>query len=414
MGSLYKEASSTIKVNGILGPDFPFERSVRQGCPLAPYLFILAIDVLGYLMANPKFEVEGLSLPQGGIIRDQTFADDTALYLKGTPENLDKAQRILTLFSQASGAKVNWHKMAAIWANKSERTWSWGEEVGLRWLPKGSGTRYLGIHVGFHLPPETNFEKMMFALKSKLITWSNNRLSLVGRILVANQVLLASIWYLAACWNPNPLMCARVRGLIRNFIWGGKDAPARAKVRWDTLVLPASQGGLGIIDPKSQSEALLAKLLIRGLAPGGEPWKELIRRYADQVRLPIRGKGPPTPDINWLFAAPKLKRPGPSMWKSILGSWLSVRPGLTKSNPTSAAEILRQPIFGNPSVLNTRGIPLGLGGTRDGNAFANHGYTIVKDLWCNEEKDWKSLAELEMCYHENNRKCKEEIAESIP
>jgi hypothetical protein len=24
---------------------------------------------------------------------------------------------------------------------------------------------------------------------------------------VVNQVLLASMWYLAACWNPNPRMC---------------------------------------------------------------------------------------------------------------------------------------------------------------------------------------------------------------
>jgi len=179
-------------------------------------------------------------------------------------------------------------------------------------------------------------------------------------------------------------------------------------------VLPTSQGGLGIIDPKSQSEALLAKLLIKGLAPGGEPWKELIRRYADQVRLPTHGKGPPTPNINWFFAAPKLKRPSPSMWKSILGSWMSMRPGLTKSNPTSVDEILRQPIFGNPSVLSTRGIPLGLGDTRDGIAFAKHGCTRVKDLWCSTEKDWKSLTKLEMSYHENNRKCKEDIAESIP
>ncbi len=30
VGSLYKEASSAIKVNDILGPDFPLERSVRQ------------------------------------------------------------------------------------------------------------------------------------------------------------------------------------------------------------------------------------------------------------------------------------------------------------------------------------------------------------------------------------------------
>jgi len=31
--SLYKAASSAIKVNGTMGPDFPLESSVRQGCP---------------------------------------------------------------------------------------------------------------------------------------------------------------------------------------------------------------------------------------------------------------------------------------------------------------------------------------------------------------------------------------------
>ncbi|CAM6042157.1 unnamed protein product [Sphagnum compactum] len=52
---------------------------------------------------------------------------------------------------------------------------------------------------------------------------------------------------------------------------GGKAAKTRAKVKWDTLTLPLSHGSLGVIDPKAQSEALLAKLLVRGLSPGGEP-----------------------------------------------------------------------------------------------------------------------------------------------
>lgn len=81
---------------------------------MAPYLFILTIDVLGYMMANPKHGVVGLSLPRGGLIRDQTFSDDTALYLQGSPANMDKAQAVLKTFSHASGAKVNWHKSAAI------------------------------------------------------------------------------------------------------------------------------------------------------------------------------------------------------------------------------------------------------------------------------------------------------------
>jgi hypothetical protein len=152
-------------------------------------------------------------------------------------------------FSVASGAKVNWHKSAAIWANKKERTWQWGTEIGLKRMPEGQGTRYLGVLVGFHLPPEANFDRMMLALKSKLIAWSHNLLSLAGRILVANQVLLASMWYLAACWNPNPWMITQIRGVIRNFIWGGKDAPTRAKV--GNANATSRPRGLRIIDPKA-------------------------------------------------------------------------------------------------------------------------------------------------------------------
>jgi len=74
------------------------------------------------------------------------------------------------------------------------------------------------------------------------------------------------MWYMAAAWNPNPTMCSQIRGIVRNFIWSGKASNARAKVKWETLTLPSTQGGLGIIDPKAQSEALLAKLLIRGVA----------------------------------------------------------------------------------------------------------------------------------------------------
>jgi hypothetical protein len=74
---------------------------------LAPYLFILATDVLGHMMADPKHGVEGLSLPRGGLIRDQTFADDTALYLQGSPTNMDRAQEVLKIFCRASKAKIN-------------------------------------------------------------------------------------------------------------------------------------------------------------------------------------------------------------------------------------------------------------------------------------------------------------------
>jgi hypothetical protein len=218
VSSLYGSASSAIKLNGVEGSTFPLARSVRQGCPLSPYLFILVTDVLGHMLDDRRFGVEGLTFPGGGKITDQTFADDTALYLQGTRDNMERAQKVLDVFCKASGAKINWNKTCAIWASKRDKDWEWGREVGLQWIPKGKGVRYLGIQVGFHLPPEANFDKMLFALKGKLINWSTCHLSLAGRILVASQVLLASMWYLAAAWNPNPRMCSQVHGVVRNFI----------------------------------------------------------------------------------------------------------------------------------------------------------------------------------------------------
>jgi hypothetical protein len=255
---------------------------------------------------------------------------------------------------------------------------------------------------------------MMIALKGKLISWSHITLSLAGRILVANQVLLTSLWYLAACWNPNPRMCCQVTGVIRNFIWGGKDATARAKVKWETLALPIAQGGLGVTDPKSQSKVLLAKLFVKGLATGGEPWKELVWHKADQTRLPVHGKGPNNPDFNWFLAAPKLKRLQCSMWNNIIGAWLNVRLGLTKSDLTTAAETLRHPLFGNPSILSASGTPLDVSGRSEGCAFAHSGCSRIKDLWNEKNKEWKGLSKLGLSHHASNKRCKDIITTSIP
>ncbi len=51
----------------------------------------------------------------------------------------------------------------------------------------------MGIQVGFRLPVEANFDKLMTSFKGKMIAWGNCNLSLAGRILVANQILLSSI-----------------------------------------------------------------------------------------------------------------------------------------------------------------------------------------------------------------------------
>jgi hypothetical protein len=81
---------------------FPLARLVRQGCPLTPYLFILATDVLGHMLDDRQFGIKGLALPRRGYIKHQIFADDITLYLRGSHANMEKTQRVLDLFCKAS------------------------------------------------------------------------------------------------------------------------------------------------------------------------------------------------------------------------------------------------------------------------------------------------------------------------
>jgi hypothetical protein len=114
-----------------------------------------------------------------------------------------------------------------------------------------------------------------------------------------------------------------------------------------------------------------------------------------------------------MFAATKLKRPPTSLWKSILHSWLSVRSGLRKSEPTNSAETLRQPIFGNPLITNQDGRPLGLNGKSEGNVLMNAGRSRIEDFWDSEE-EWKGLLDLGVSSHPTNRLNQNLIINSIP
>lgn len=133
-------------------------------------------------------------------------------------------------------------------------------------------TRYLGFMIGFQVSLENRFKS---TLKQKLTYWCTTKLSLASRILIANQVLLASIWYIASYWYPHIWSILKVQALICNYIWleeNGK-TPYRAKVAWEFAISSKKNlGGLKLLDPELQMQALLTQLLVSGLLLGIASW----------------------------------------------------------------------------------------------------------------------------------------------
>ena len=241
--SLNENAAASVIVNGEISRTFHLHRSVRQGCPLAPYLFLLTVDVLGQMLQHPGCRVQGLRLPDNTTITNQMFADDTLLLLDGTRDNLDRALQVIHRFGAATGAKLNLHKSVGLWLAPTARSWQWGEEAGLKWLEKGEVTRYLGYPFGIDISQKDKDAKMLSQIRKHLTRWSANKLSLAGRIMVSNQVVLSSIWFFASCTDFSGKSLKLAKAAVRNYMWSGKlDTRARARVKWNTTVLPIVRG----------------------------------------------------------------------------------------------------------------------------------------------------------------------------
>ncbi|MCO5570946.1 hypothetical protein L7F22_024676 [Adiantum nelumboides] len=149
ISALYRSASSSVTIGEHVGRTFQLSRSVRQGCPLAPYLFLLVAETMSDFIRAQQSALKGLLMPvadEPNLI-DHEYADDTLLFLHYSTDVLDKIQ--------------------------------------------------YALEVGLDVTPEQQFSPDMQSMRRKLCYWSSQHLSLAGRALVANQVLLASVWYIS-------------------------------------------------------------------------------------------------------------------------------------------------------------------------------------------------------------------------
>ena len=122
-------------------------------------------------------------------------------------------------FSDASGALINWDKSSGFWVASGVPPFN-VPSSGFTWIPQGQSIRYLGCIVGLGLNTKDMIMPLLLRLRNKLIYWNKEKLSLAGRVVVANSVILSCIWYIASTWLFSRSIMLKVQRLVRNFIWG--------------------------------------------------------------------------------------------------------------------------------------------------------------------------------------------------
>mgnify|MGYP007069670987 CR=1 FL=1 len=116
-----------------------------------------------------------------------------------------------------------WCKFVGFWVSMRSLP-SWRPSESFRWIQEGVSVRYLGCQVGINIHKERLLAPLMLSLRKKLLIWDTTELSLAGRVMIANQVLLSSMWYIASTCLFSRSCLLQIQRLVRNFIWIGRSS----------------------------------------------------------------------------------------------------------------------------------------------------------------------------------------------
>ena len=108
---MYHNPQAVVQVNGRRSTVFAVERSVRQGCPLSPLLYVLALEPLLRRLrdrtANPA--LRGVPFAGPLTARVSAFADDITVFVSRRLD-IKAVKKAVSEYERIAGAKVNFDK----------------------------------------------------------------------------------------------------------------------------------------------------------------------------------------------------------------------------------------------------------------------------------------------------------------
>ena len=185
--------------------------------------------------------------------------------------------------------EINWEKTSAYWFDQYTHKPIWLNGYNWHWANEVDLSKLLGTPFGLNLNIRDVDDFLYRKISKKLDYWSTMRLSLAGRVVICNQVILSTLWFFVTVWGGSNKVLSNFRGAIRNYLWSGKEQLTRTRVSWWECCLKKKKGGLGLVDPESAKISLLCKWVIKTLEPG-ESNLQLMLRYRLARFNPQRGR----------------------------------------------------------------------------------------------------------------------------
>ena len=171
------------------------DRGIFQGCPISPYLFLLAIETMALAIRQNK-DIKGIPV-QDNELKISLLADDSTCFLDGSHGSFFNLFNTLDKFAFCSGCKIILTKSEAIWIGSKVGSSNFPlSDRGLTW--KANRFKTLGIHFSLKISSmfDLNYKVKLKQFEGTLNCWRARNLSLVGKICVIKSLLLPQLLYL--------------------------------------------------------------------------------------------------------------------------------------------------------------------------------------------------------------------------
>ena len=99
---------------------FPLKSGTRQGFPLSPLLFNIALEVLTTAIRDEK-EVKGIQTGKEKV-KLTLFTDNIILYIENPKDAMRKLLELINEYSKVAGYKITTQKSLAFLYNNSEKS----------------------------------------------------------------------------------------------------------------------------------------------------------------------------------------------------------------------------------------------------------------------------------------------------
>ncbi|KAF1336803.1 reverse transcriptase, partial [Globisporangium splendens] len=253
VSALHANTSCQFMVNGFLSRSMAVTCGIRQGCPLAPLLFILALEML-YRKIEKEPLIRGVQLSNGettATIKVSGFADDTTIYVQD-PSEVPAVLKILDDFGAASGLKINVAKSLALPLHQQAAV-TRADVHGLAVMGRQDHCRYLGIQIGQTAGSQANWDNAIKGLQARLHLARIKTNSVAQRALLAKAVIIPKVLYVARHEWPTVHTVNRLQQLVKRFVWGTRAGEhVKAWMAEEQAELPLRDGGLGIPDVRCE------------------------------------------------------------------------------------------------------------------------------------------------------------------